>query len=176
MPLENEFRGSQRVMTSDGRRIASVSADARPQWSYFAMPDLSRRAASAPPQPLFWQPVFWSDSAFSRLSCESDSFEAAAPLVMPAIAFMGLISGAGVLWGETECAKSVPSSEMGVIFATEPVWAAVFASVLLHDEITTNELVGGACIVIACLCLQLPEEQLSAALFGPTTATSSQSQ
>ena len=100
----------------------------------------------------------------------------AAPLVMPAIAFMGLISGAGVLWGETECAKSVPSSEMGVIFATEPVWAAVFASVLLHDEITTNELVGGACIVIACLCLQLPEEQLSAALFGPTTTTSSQSQ
>ena len=86
-------------------------------------------------------------------------FAADARLV-PSILFMGFISGALVLWGETLLMKEVPSTETGVIFATEPVWAAAFAAMLLHDSITQQELVGGGAIVLACLALQLPEERV----------------
>ena len=40
------------------------------------------------------------------------------------------------------------------------VWAAIFASLILHDSISSNEIAGGACIVMGCLALQLPEERL----------------
>lgn len=86
----------------------------------------------------------------------------AQPLLLPALLWMGLVTGAGVLWGETIALKKVPSTEAGVIFATEPLWAAGFAALLLHDAIAPNELLGGAAIVLACLCLQLPEATLLA--------------
>ena len=86
----------------------------------------------------------------------------AQPLALPALLWMGLVTGAGVLWGETIALKKVPSTEAGVIFATEPLWAAGFAALLLHDAIAPNELLGGAAIVLACLCLQLPEATLLA--------------
>jgi len=81
-------------------------------------------------------------------------------LLLPSIVWMGLISGAAVLWGETVVLKDVPSTEAGVIFATEPVWAAGSAALILHESISANEFIGGAAIVIACLCLQIPEEVL----------------
>ena len=92
-----------------------------------------------------------------------DVFAADARLV-PAILFMGFISGALVLWGETLLMKEVPSTETGVIFATEPVWAAGFAAGLLHEAVTPQEMVGGGAIVLACLALQLPEERVLGAL------------
>lgn len=69
------------------------------------------------------------------------------PLLAPALLWMGLVTGAGVLWGETIALKQVPSTEAGVIFSTEPLWAAGFAALLLHDAIASNELFGGAAIV-----------------------------
>ena len=59
---------------------------------------------------------------------------------------MGFISGALVLWGETLLMKEVPSTETGVIFATEPVWAAAFAAALLNEAVTPQELAGGGAI------------------------------
>lgn len=91
---------------------------------------------------------------------------ASEPLTLPAILFMGFISGALVLWGETLLLKSVPSTEAGVIFATEPVWAAGFAYVFLHDVVGMREIVGGSAIVLACLALQMPEESVLSLLPG----------
>uniref|UniRef100_A0A7S3B5C9 EamA domain-containing protein n=1 Tax=Haptolina ericina TaxID=156174 RepID=A0A7S3B5C9_9EUKA len=82
----------------------------------------------------------------------------AEPTLLPAIAWMGLVSGAAVLWGETIILREVPSTEAGVIFATEPVWAAAFAALLLHDAISPNEIAGGGAIVLGCLALQLPAD------------------
>lgn len=94
-----------------------------------------------------------------------DVFSADARLV-PAILFMGFISGALVLWGETLLMKEVPSTETGVIFATEPVWAAAFAAILLQEAVTPQEMIGGGAIVLACLALQLPEERVLAVFGG----------
>lgn len=98
----------------------------------------------------------WISSVASACSAE--------PMLLPAILFMGFISGALVLWGETLLLKNVPSTEAGVIFATEPVWAAAFAAMLLNDAITTEEWIGGGAIVLACLALQLPESAVLGAL------------
>jgi len=97
--------------------------------------------------------------------------QASEPRLLPALAWMGMISGAGVLWGETIVLKQVPSTEAGVIFATEPVWAAGFAAVILNAEITQNEIMGGAAICLACLALQLNFEQ-PAALVAERSARS----
>ena len=85
---------------------------------------------------------------------------AAEPMLLPSIAFMGLVSGALVLWGETIVLEMVPSTEAGVIFATEPVWATGIAAVLLNQAITPNEILGGGAIFVACLALQLDLDKM----------------
>ena len=75
---------------------------------------------------------------------------------LPAVVYMGLVSTAAVLWAQTTAMGEVPSSEAGVIFATEPIFATLYASLLLGDNLTAEEAVGGAFIILACLTLQLP--------------------
>lgn len=95
-----------------------------------------------------------------QATCEAE------PLFLPSVLFMGFVSGAGVLWGETIALRKVPSTEAGVIFATEPLWAVGAAALLLHDAVTPQELAGGALIVFACLALQLPESALAPLVGG----------
>ena len=47
-----------------------------------------------------------------------------------------------------------------LVLSHPQVWAAIFASLILHDSISSNEIAGGACIVVGCLALQLPEESV----------------
>jgi drug/metabolite transporter (DMT)-like permease len=77
---------------------------------------------------------------------------------LPAILFMGLITTAFVLWAQTAAMGEVPSSEAGVIFATEPIFAAVWASLMLGDSLTAEEAMGGTLIIVACLATQLKLE------------------
>lgn len=77
------------------------------------------------------------------------------PILAPSLLWMGLVTSALVLWGETVVLEMVPSTEAGVLFSSEPVWALAIAALVLHDPITTNELLGGAAIVLACLTLQI---------------------
>ena len=109
-------------------------------------------------------------AALQGWTTELQAAFAADARLAPAILFMGFISGALVLWGETLLMKEVPSTETGVIFATEPVWAAGFAAVLLHEAVTPQEMVGGGAIVLACLALQLPEERVLTAIGAPVEA------
>src|SRR4029079_12824605 len=46
-----------------------------------AIAGLAASAVSLPPQPLFWQPVFWSASDRSRFSCSGVRPPAAGPVV-----------------------------------------------------------------------------------------------
>ena len=72
-----------------------------------------------------------------------------------ALLWCGFITTALVLWGETFVMKKVPSTDVGVIFSTEPLWATLSAVVLLGDHLTTQEACGGALILMACLGTQV---------------------
>jgi drug/metabolite transporter (DMT)-like permease len=68
-----------------------------------------------------------------------------------AVAWTGLITTALNRFVETTALGRVNSAEASVILATEPLWAALFAALLLSDSFGVNDYVGGALIVLACL-------------------------
>merc|ERR1712238_308955 len=68
-----------------------------------------------------------------------------------AAAFTGFITTAGNRVGETVALGKLSSSEASVLLATEPLWAAVFASFLINEQLSLWDGVGGALIVIACI-------------------------
>ena len=68
-----------------------------------------------------------------------------------ALLWTGLVSTVFNLVVEVSALGRVPSSEASVLLATEPVWAALFAAVLLGETLQINDYLGGACIIAACL-------------------------
>ena len=68
-----------------------------------------------------------------------------------AAAFTGFVTTAGNRVGETIALGKLSSSEASVLLATEPLWAAVFASFLINEQLSLWDGVGGALIVAACV-------------------------
>ncbi|CAM9144409.1 unnamed protein product [Heterosigma akashiwo] len=68
-----------------------------------------------------------------------------------AVAWTGVITTAMNRFVETTALSRMSSVEASVILATEPLWAAFFAALLLHENFGVNDYVGGALIVLACL-------------------------
>jgi drug/metabolite transporter (DMT)-like permease len=71
--------------------------------------------------------------------------------VAAAVLWTGLITTALTVLLQTTSLGVLSSSETTVLYSTEPVWAAAFASVVLGEEISVNTLVGGAMIMAACI-------------------------
>mmetsp|Transcript_20582 Transcript_20582/g.71187 ORF Transcript_20582/g.71187 Transcript_20582/m.71187 type:complete len:429 (+) Transcript_20582:99-1385(+) len=71
------------------------------------------------------------------------------------LAWIGVVTTAGVLYVETWAMAKVDGAEAGVIFASEPVWATMFAALVLGESFGEKEVVGGICILLACLLTQL---------------------
>lgn len=78
-------------------------------------------------------------------------FDDAFRSVALAAAFTGFVTTAGNRVGETVALGRLSSSEASVLLATEPLWAAVFASFLIHEQLSLWDGVGGALIVAACV-------------------------
>jgi len=72
-----------------------------------------------------------------------------------AAAFTGFITTAGNRVGETLALGKLSSSEASVLLATEPLWAAVFANVLIGEQLSLWDGVGGALIVAACVATSI---------------------
>eukprot|EP00591_Stephanopyxis_turris_P006035 CAMPEP_0195519762 /NCGR_PEP_ID=MMETSP0794_2-20130614/15425_1 /TAXON_ID=515487 /ORGANISM="Stephanopyxis turris, Strain CCMP 815" /LENGTH=490 /DNA_ID=CAMNT_0040648969 /DNA_START=243 /DNA_END=1715 /DNA_ORIENTATION=+ len=77
-----------------------------------------------------------------------------------AAAWTALITTSGNRVCETIGLGKVSSSEAAVLLATEPLWAAVFASVLVKESMGLQDIAGGALIVAACLSSALKPETL----------------
>ncbi len=52
---------------------------------------------------------------------------------------------------EQSLLKVLTAAETTVIYSLEPLFAAVFSSVFLHEYFGHNSLIGAICIVLACL-------------------------
>jgi len=72
------------------------------------------------------------------------------PVALAAV-FTGIITTAANRVGETVALGKLTSSEASVLLATEPLWAAVFASYLLGETLDTSDAVGGLLVVVACV-------------------------
>lgn len=71
--------------------------------------------------------------------------------VAMAVVWTGLLSTSLNFFLEVFALGSVPSGEASVILASEPLWAAAFASILLGEEFGWNDYTGGFLIVAACV-------------------------
>lgn len=71
--------------------------------------------------------------------------------VAMAVVWTGLLSTSLNFFLEVFALGAVPSGEASVILASEPLWAAAFASVLLGEEFGWNDYTGGLLIVSACI-------------------------
>ena len=68
-----------------------------------------------------------------------------------AVAWTGILSTSTNFFIEITALGRVPSSEASVILATEPLWASLFASILLHEQFGANDYIGGVLMISACL-------------------------
>ena len=76
-----------------------------------------------------------------------------APWGVPAaIAYTGLISTALTIWLTAKVFKRLPATDASLILASEPLWATLFASLLLHEPLAASSAVGGALILAALAC------------------------
>ena len=78
--------------------------------------------------------------------------------VAAAAVWTGLITTAANRFGETTALGKLSSSEAAVLLATEPLWAALFAALLLGENLGVNDALGGALIVAACVVNALGED------------------
>jgi drug/metabolite transporter (DMT)-like permease len=93
-------------------------------------------------------------------------FEPSMHDVALAVIWTGLVSTSLNFFLEVVAVGKVPAAEASVILATEPLWAAAFASLLLGGSLGWNDYTGGFLIVAACLVNGLQANVLQDFLSG----------
>jgi len=87
-------------------------------------------------------------------------FEPTMRTVAGAACFTAFITTAGNRVCETSALGKVTSNEASVLLATEPLWAALFASFLIGETLGVSDAIGGFLIVIACATTAIQPEWL----------------
>ena len=72
----------------------------------------------------------------------------------------GLVTTAANRIAETIALGRLASSEASVLLATEPLWAALFASLYIGEGLGPNDYLGGGLLVVACLANALDPRKL----------------
>jgi len=73
------------------------------------------------------------------------------PAVVAGVLYTGLISTALTVLLQTRALSILPATDSSVIVATEPLWAAGFAALLLGENLDDTAKIGGAMILAGCL-------------------------
>lgn len=78
-----------------------------------------------------------------------------APGLMPSLLFSALIGNVLTMWLANEALRRVKGSDVALLAASEPLWAAVAAMLFLGDVMQPNEMLGGALLIAAVVCNEL---------------------
>jgi drug/metabolite transporter (DMT)-like permease len=78
------------------------------------------------------------------------------PTPWAAILYLGLFATAATTWFQTMGQKWVTASQAAVLYTLEPVWASLFALVIMGQMLGTKGWIGGAMILAGALLTQLP--------------------
>ena len=73
------------------------------------------------------------------------------PKILGALLWTGIVTTAFTIWMETLALKTLSAAETTVIFSTEPLFGAAFASVVAGDSLGSCAAVGAAFIIGGCL-------------------------
>ena len=68
-----------------------------------------------------------------------------------AIVWTGVVTTALTSFCENFAMKKLSASESTVIYSTEPLWGAAFASIFLHEKLGYNTGIGAILIMLACV-------------------------
>jgi len=82
------------------------------------------------------------------------------PKVAASIAYLGIVTTALTRIGETKALGSVSSGDASILMTTEPLWAAVFGSLLMGESLGVSACVGGGLILAACLVNLIEDSQI----------------
>eukprot|EP00448_Togula_jolla_P000647 CAMPEP_0170597634 /NCGR_PEP_ID=MMETSP0224-20130122/15811_1 /TAXON_ID=285029 /ORGANISM="Togula jolla, Strain CCCM 725" /LENGTH=457 /DNA_ID=CAMNT_0010922117 /DNA_START=74 /DNA_END=1447 /DNA_ORIENTATION=+ len=77
------------------------------------------------------------------------------PDVLAMMAWVGIVTTAGVLYIETWAMERMSGSEAGIIFASEPVWASGFSMLVLGEHFGLTEGAGAFLILAGILVTQV---------------------
>jgi len=78
------------------------------------------------------------------------------PEVAAAVAFSGIIATSLTIWLQSIVFSRLPAMEASIILTSEPLWATLFAVLLVGEHVGIVEGVGGALIIAACIVNVLP--------------------
>jgi drug/metabolite transporter (DMT)-like permease len=77
------------------------------------------------------------------------------PEVLAGLLWTGLVSTALTVVLQTRALSKLSATDSSVIVATEPLWAAGFAALLLGERVGIDKAVGGGLILAGCLANSL---------------------
>mmetsp|Transcript_36088 Transcript_36088/g.43532 ORF Transcript_36088/g.43532 Transcript_36088/m.43532 type:complete len:536 (-) Transcript_36088:280-1887(-) len=92
------------------------------------------------------------------------------PQAAGAIVYMALLGTAVTVLLETEALRHMPSSDASVILTTEPLFASMWAVMLLNESLTGPEMAGGALILLACMANEFDPFEVLAKLTAKESA------
>lgn len=73
------------------------------------------------------------------------------------IVYLGLIATAFAIWLQVKGQQVVTPVQAAIIYSLEPVFAAAFSALLLHERLRSQDLLGGALIVGGMVVCMLPQ-------------------
>jgi len=83
--------------------------------------------------------------------------QAANPAWPWVVLYLGLVATALTTWTQVMGQRVVPPVQAAIIYSLEPVFAAVFSALLVHEHLRARDLLGGALIVSGMLVCMLPQ-------------------
>lgn len=96
-----------------------------------------------------WLWVIWDNQGLPSVESITGALNSAE--MGAAVLWTGLITTALTVFLQTTSVSKLSSQEATVLISTEPIWAALFSSVLLQEVIGPNAFIGGGLIVGACI-------------------------
>ena len=73
----------------------------------------------------------------------------------PLLVYLGAIATAGMLFLQAIAQRNLSADKAAVIFAMEPVFAALFGWLWLHETLSLQAALGGALVVLAVILSEL---------------------
>lgn len=81
--------------------------------------------------------------------------------VLAGLAYLGVIATAGMLFLQAIAQRHVSADKAALVYAMEPVFAAVFAWLWLNEVLTLQASIGAAMVVLAVVMSEYPSRQIA---------------
>jgi drug/metabolite transporter (DMT)-like permease len=78
------------------------------------------------------------------------------PAILAAVLFLGLVATGLVFWLQLVLQRHTSATHTALIFALEPVFAALFSWLWIGEALTASVLIGGGLMLAGVIAAELP--------------------